>query len=146
MASYDMSTFDLAVGSLLKQVKMANELKLAQKEMAKWWSLFVYFLFIFLSLLPPNSPPERHAGPIRTTLPSGRPAWTSSPAGLAACPWCTPKWDWTRSCSKTRSPSFARNTGRLRGSDKTGAPCRPTGQLQGVLRDYFERRTTYRTR
>ena len=62
------------------------------------------------------------AGPIRTTSPSGKPAWTSSPAGLAPCRWSTPRWDWTPSSSRTRSPSSARNTGTSRGSDRTGAP------------------------
>lgn len=65
--------------------------------------------------------PRCLGGPTRTTSPSGRPAWTSSAAGLGSCPWCTPRWDWTPCCSGTRFPSWGRNTGTSRSCDRTHA-------------------------
>lgn len=80
-------------------------------------------MLIYMSSVP-RSRLEPRAGQTRTTSPSDRPAWTSSPAGLAACLWFTRKWDWTPFCSRTKSPSSARNTGRSSDSDQTGGPWR----------------------
>lgn len=80
-------------------------------------SSLTWFFFFFS-----NSLQGLLGGPTPTTLPSDKLAWTSSPAGLAPCRWSTHRWDWTRSCLRTRSPSSARNTGTSRGSDRTGAP------------------------
>lgn len=83
-------------------------------------TLFFFLFFLLFSI--PSSLQGLLAGLTQTTSPSGRPAWTSSPAGLAPCHWSIPRWDWTPSCLRTRSLSSARNTGTSRGSDKTAAP------------------------
>lgn len=98
------------------------------------------FLFFFS-----NSLQGLLGGPIQTTLPSDRLAWTSSPAGLAPCRWSIHRWDWTQSCSRTRSPSSARNTGTLRGSDRTGAPSGETPHRGRRERETLEGRSSSRT-
>lgn len=81
------------------------------------WNVLFYklsptWLFLFLS---------RHREPLdgqtRTTLPSGRLAWTNLPAGLAACPSSTPRWDWTPFCLRTRCLYCAKNTETSRDSN-----------------------------
>lgn len=60
---------------------------------------------------------RRPGGPTRTTLPRDRRVWTRSAAGLGSCPCCTPRWDWTLCCSRTRSPFWGRSTGTSRGCE-----------------------------
>lgn len=67
---------------------------------------------------PLHRRPGPRAGPTPTTSPSGRAAWTLSPAGLAICRWSILRWGSTLSSLKTRSPSWGRSTGTLNDSEE----------------------------
>lgn len=69
-------------------------------------------------LCSPHRRPGPRAGLTLTTSPSGRAAWTLSPAGLAICRWSTLRWGSTLSSLKTRSPSWERSTETLNDSEE----------------------------